>query len=38
MTPDDGAKTQIYLAASREVDEKDYRCADLSSSRFADLD
>ncbi|GAA5925368.1 hypothetical protein JCM3775_001394 [Rhodotorula graminis] len=25
MTPDDGAKTQIYLAASREVDEKDYR-------------
>ncbi|GAA5836069.1 hypothetical protein JCM9279_002184 [Rhodotorula babjevae] len=25
MTPDDGAKTQIYLAASPEVDEKDYR-------------
>lgn len=30
MTPDDGAKTQIYLAASPEVDEKDYRCVSLS--------
>lgn len=27
MSPEDGAKTQIYLAASPEVDEKDYRCA-----------
>ncbi|GAA6019430.1 hypothetical protein JCM11491_004825 [Sporobolomyces phaffii] len=25
MTPKDGAKTQTYLAASREVDDKDYR-------------
>jgi len=25
MSPEDGAKTQIYLAASPEVDEKDYR-------------
>jgi len=25
MTPVDGAKTQTYLAASKEVDEKDYR-------------
>lgn len=27
MTPVEGAKTQTYLAASKEVDEKDYRCA-----------
>lgn len=27
MTPVDGAKTQTYLAASKEVDEKDYRFA-----------
>lgn len=30
MTPFEGAKTQLYLAASPEVSEKDYRCVNLS--------
>lgn len=32
MTPFEGAKTQLYLAASPEVSEKDYRCAPSSPS------